>query len=166
MNCGNFGTWLILYWWFLGVGQLNSKTQLWNVCLDGGYHLEKQVGFAYCSWGQHFFRWGFLPLRKLSMRFICENMHILFTAIWKYILSLSHPLLWLWFRNWNKYKRANLALIWIMEVMRRGFRSLIFQEGSIRSVWQKRLASKSDINSSHARISRIAGYISTTNHVL
>ena len=51
----------------------------------------------------------------------------------------------------------NLAHTWIMEVMRFEFRSLIFQEKNIRSVWQTWLASKS--YPCHTRISRLAEYI-------
>ena len=52
------------------------------------YHLEKEVHIVFEVAG-NIFRWGFIPLRKLCIRFICENVLIRFTATWKYILSFS-----------------------------------------------------------------------------
>lgn len=47
MHCGNFGSWLICYWLFLGGGKPNAQTELEVVCFGGGYHLEKQVGVVF-----------------------------------------------------------------------------------------------------------------------
>lgn len=48
-----------------------------------------------------------------------------------------------------------------------GLRSLIFKDGNFRSGWgKKRLASKSDINPSHTRTSRLAEYVSTSLGIL
>ena len=105
MNCGNSGTWLIFYWWLLGEGQLNSKTYLWIVCLNRGYYLKNGWNLRIAA-GVTLLSWNFIPLRKLSMRFICENWHIRFTAIWKYIPSLSSfvslaLILKHWFSDYN-----------------------------------------------------------------